>query len=212
MPDTVLIAAQASIQLLTRGDLTDALAFPDSDVPAALDAIVRHRPRVVALDRAFAESPRGTALVHRIKVDPSLKDCAVRIVSETSDAAAAAGTPPVVVAVTSGAALDATGTRAAMRYQMRAEVTVTLDGNAATLVNLSVGGAQVLATSPLRPSQRVRLTVRSAAPPMRLGAAVMWANYEMPKEGARFRAGLAFTSPDVDVLTAFIDAYRVRTD
>jgi hypothetical protein len=91
---------------------------------------------------------------------------------------------------------------------MRAELTIALDGHPVTLVDLSSKGAQVLSTLPLRPNQRVRLSLPQAVRPLRTGAIVVWANFEMPSEGARFRAGLAFSGVDVDALARFIDAHR----
>ena len=91
---------------------------------------------------------------------------------------------------------------------MRADLTIALDGHPVTLVDLSPQGAQVLSPLPLRPNQRVRLSLPQAVRPLRTGAIVVWARFEMPSEGARFRAGLVFSGVDLDALASFIDAHR----
>jgi len=75
-PCTVLIAAPALMPALTErtaAEGSELLVFPDSDALRALDVITKRRPAIVALDRAFAASPRGAALINRIKADPSLR-------------------------------------------------------------------------------------------------------------------------------------------
>ena len=71
--------------LKDRDELNDALAFPDCDALQALDVITLQRPEVVALERLFAATTRGAALISRIKADPTLTACEIRIVSHDSD-------------------------------------------------------------------------------------------------------------------------------
>ena len=47
----------------------------------AVEHIAIHRPAVVAIEEAFAVSPRGEALVARIMEDPSLSACEIRILA-----------------------------------------------------------------------------------------------------------------------------------
>src|SRR5262245_64311096 len=68
----------------TASDGSELLAFPESDALRALEVITKRRPAIVALDRAFAASPRGAALINRIKGDPSLVDSEIRVVSHDS--------------------------------------------------------------------------------------------------------------------------------
>jgi hypothetical protein len=57
------------------------LAFPDKDVLDALATISTKRPSRVVLERQFASSSRGTALVNRIKADPALASVVVEVVT-----------------------------------------------------------------------------------------------------------------------------------
>ncbi len=59
--------------------------FTDAEALEALDHIIRHKPRIVALDLEFSSSSRGTALINRIKDDPSLRDCEVRVIAHDSE-------------------------------------------------------------------------------------------------------------------------------
>ena len=82
MPATVLIASPEHLPALQeREDLDGAQVFSDVDALRALDVITRQRPAVVALERLFAATSRGAALINRIKADPSLSGCEIRIVA-----------------------------------------------------------------------------------------------------------------------------------
>jgi len=75
-----VIAAAASLgSIKKRGEYRDALAFADTDALRALDAITRHRPQLIVLESAFAATSRGTALINRIKADPSLTGCEIQV-------------------------------------------------------------------------------------------------------------------------------------
>ena len=88
-PCTVLIAAPDLLPALTErtGAVNDdeVLAFSDADALRALEAIINRRPHTVALERQFAATPRGAALINRIKADPALLGSELRIVSHDSD-------------------------------------------------------------------------------------------------------------------------------
>ena len=64
--------------------MTGALAFADTDALQALETITRERPGVVALERLFAATSRGAAFINRIKADPALSSCEIRIVAHDS--------------------------------------------------------------------------------------------------------------------------------
>jgi len=82
-------------------------------------------------------------------------------------------------------------------------VEALIDGSAAILVDLSVGGAQVLSATVLKPNQRVRLTLTDQHASIRLNATVAWATFEIPP---RYRAGVEFVGGD----SAAVEAYALR--
>jgi len=231
---TVLIAASANLNSIKqRGDFPDAMAFADTDALRALEAITRHRPNLVVLESAFAATSRGTALMNRIKADPSLAPCEIRVLSPVTepdpvpvvaaaepvvreaaptDIAPAAPIPvPVPVpderaSVATQFPLDA-GTRRVPRFEMAANVEVLVDGNPAALINLSLAGAQLVSPTTLKPNQRVRVTLPVGLVPIRVTGEIAWAMFEMPQSGPQYRAGLAFIEPDTAILQRFIETH-----
>jgi len=200
---------------------TELLAFSDADALRALEVITKRRPKMVTLERLFAATPRGAALIHRIKADPSLLDSEIRVIGDEIEvmrvprpvmagsiaplASAPASAPVAVEPVV--APLDQRGTRRAPRFRIAAKVDVLVDGNAAALVDLSSVGAQVVSASALKPNQRVRVALNDEAGSVRLNASVAWAKFEIPSgSGPRYRAGLDFANPD----HAAVDAYCAR--
>ena len=222
MSATVLIAAPEHLPVLKeRGDLSGALAFADSDALQALDAITRQRPDVVALERLFAATSRGAAFINRIKADPTLASCEIRIVAHDSaysrvsprrpgeaTASAAVAEPPRPPAPRPEAPLDQRGTRRAPRFRVIENVEVLIDGNPANLVDVSLVGAQVVSVSTLRPNQRIRMSLPDPGRPIRFSAGVAWAAFEMPKGGPRYRAGIEFYDADAESVGRFIDAHK----
>jgi PilZ domain len=216
---TVLIAAPEHLQALKeREDFSGAQAFSDKEALRALEVITRKRPDVVALERTFAATTRGAALINRIKADPKLSTCEIRIVAHDSEysrapasapAPAADGSAAVVAAPAPATApLDQRGTRRAPRVRIVDGVDVVIDGNAATLVDLSVIGAQVVSPSILRPNQRVRMSMGESNKPLRLSAVVAWASFELAATGPRYRAGLEFFDADAKAVEQFCDAKK----
>jgi hypothetical protein len=164
------------------------------------------------LEKGFAETSRGAALINRLKADPKLAQVEIRLVarktSGTPDEGTAASPPVNLPAVSTPAGtLDYRGTRRAPRYKVAAGVEVDINGKTATVIDLSTIGAQVVSATILKPNQRVRLTMTDGQGQVRCQAVVAWAAFEMPPERApHYRAGLQFL--DADQKT--IDAFRVR--
>ena len=212
----MLIAAAANLgPLKQRGEYQDAIAFADTDALRALEAIARQRPALVVLDSVFAATSRGTALINRIKADPSLSACEVRIAVYEPGAPPQLVAPEVIVpavvapdaaAVTQPAApIDPAGTRRSPRYEIIAGIELQVDGNPATLIDLSTTGAQVMSLASLKPNQRVRMTLPGGLVPIRVSGAITWAIFEMSENGPRYRAGVDFHSPDQAGIQRFID-------
>ena len=63
----------------------EILTFADTEPIQALQAIMDERPGLVVLERLFAATPRGAALINRIKSDPQLSHSEVRVMSHTGD-------------------------------------------------------------------------------------------------------------------------------
>jgi PilZ domain len=87
-------------------------------------------------------------------------------------------------------------------------VDVVIDGNVATLVDLSVIGAQVVSPTILKPNQRVRISISEGNKPLRFSAAVAWASFELAATGPRYRAGLEFFDADANAVRQFCEAKK----
>jgi hypothetical protein len=218
-----LIAAEELLPALKKrasDPNAELLTFNDADALLALDAITERRPPVVALERSFAATPRGAALINRIKADPTLTNTEIRVVSHDSDysrvsprkpsgGGASAGTAPAAAPEVPVQPLDQRGTRRAARVKIAGKVEMLIDGNAAVLVDLSIVGAQVVSPTILKPNQRVRIALPDDLGTMRFNAQVAWAAFEIPaKSGPRYRAGIDFVDADARSLDAFCAKHR----
>jgi hypothetical protein len=229
MPAVVIAATNLMPALQERlageGDL---LAFADTEPIQALQAILEQRPSLIVLERLFAATPRGAALINRIKTDPNLGNAEVRVMSHTGDYSRQVAKPTRTDASASssgdsshGAAvaavepanrpLDWHGTRRAPRYRVRTGVEIQLDGSPVVLVDLSTAGAQVVSGTILRPNQKVRVSIPNDDFVMRFRGAIAWAKFELPKpnDPPRYRAGVDFADADAAALDEFCAKIKV---
>jgi len=207
---TILIAAPELIPALRDrlGGGEHLLTFADSEPVRALQAIVAERPHVVALERLFAASPRGAALIARIKGDHALDASEIRILSHDSDYVRVsprrgAGSPRAAEIKR----LDK-GTRRAQRYKMRPGVALRVDDQPAQVLDLSAIGAQLITAQTLKPKQVVSLSIGDA----RIGVSgrVVWARVEVVRNARTCRAGVQFIAPDRRTITAFAQAHQAK--
>jgi hypothetical protein len=226
--DALVIAAQNLMPALCeRIGVEDCLQFQDTEPIQALQAILEHRPSLSVLERLFAATPRGAALINRIKSDPQLAACEVRVMSHTGDYTRQVVKPAPVEAASvnhaggaqpSGSVateepprpLDWHGTRRAPRVRVRAGVEIQLDGNPAAVVDLSTVGAQVISPTVLRPNQKVRVSLPSDEFVMRFRGSVAWAKFELPTGSAapQYRAGVEFSDSDARALEDFCERHK----
>jgi CHASE2 domain-containing sensor protein len=240
-PCTVIIGATELLEALRESaaaDGGDVLSFGDNEPLKALEAITARQPNVIALERLFAATSRGAALINRIKADPALAGAEIRVVSldgtyrvsrRRKSARAAhskSSTPPApapdeaqieVVAPATEAEtepaaqnLDYRGTRRAPRFQIADGTEVQVDGALATLVDLSTYGAQILCVTPLKPQQLVRMVLADDLGMVKFSASVAWAFFEIPKGVSRYRAGIEFKDAEKKAVDAFCKRHMSR--
>lgn len=236
-PSVIIAALNLTPSLCERlADEGELLTFADTEPIQALQTILEQHPRLIVLERLFAATPRGAALINRIKTDPQVSQAEIRVMSHTGDytrvvsrgavAEPAVVAPPVYAGSTesreyeSGAQvsvedtprqLDWHGTRRAARFRIRQGVEIQLDGNPANLVDLSVMGAQVISATILRPNQRVRISVPTDDFVMRFRGAVAWAKFELPRptEAPRYRAGVEFADADAAAMDEYCSKFKL---
>ena len=218
-PPDLLPRLLERLQSHDGGELTSC---PDTDIPAAIERVVAVKPDRVALERLFAATSRGAALLSRLKADPALAHAEFRIVSHDSDywrvsprrpTPADAMAPATSQAVTSDAPpLDQHGTRRAARLAIQDGVEVLVDGSPARLVDLSAVGGQVLSTGVLKPNQRVRVSMVDGRVTLRCQATIIWARFELSRGdlGPRYRAGLEFSGADADGVAEYARRHQKK--
>jgi hypothetical protein len=238
MPSDVLVIAAQNLMPSLRERVEvdgECLEFADTEPIQALQAIIEHRPTLIVLERLFAATPRGAALINRIKSDPQLSVCEVRVMSHTGDYSRQVVKPAAVEAAAATAthnpspsqpagsvateeaprSLDWHGTRRAPRYRVREGVEMQLDGNPALVVDLSAFGAQVTSSTVLRPNQKVRISLPGDEFVMRFRGSIAWAKFELPRAtdtGPQYRAGVEFTDSDPAAIEGFCDRNKKDKD
>jgi hypothetical protein len=236
MPAAALVIAAHNLMPALRERVKiegDIATFADTEPIPALQTIMEDRPSLVVLERLFAATPRGAALINRIKSDPQLAHTEVRVMSHTGDYTrqvvkpSASAPPPAsgpdgtASAMESSASpvateeapknLDWHGTRRAPRFRVRDGVELQLDGNPAALIDLSTVGAQVISPTVLRPNQKVRISVPIDDFTLRFRGAIAWAKFELPKapsKAPQYRAGVEFTDADAQAIDSFCSRNR----
>jgi hypothetical protein len=157
--------------------LAGADAFLDTDVATALESVIRQKPGIIAMEAHFAASPPGVAFLSRVQAELELGKYEVRLLR----------------------------TRRAPRFAPVRGGEVVIDGHPATLIDISVVGAQAIATSRLKPNQRVRVSLNPEKP-MRFNGRVAWAAFELSSDGPRYRVGIVFNDAVPEVVTRFIES------
>jgi len=173
VPPTFLIAAGDAISILQEQSyLRDAQVFDDADALKALEVISTQQQPLVVIEQSFAATVRGQAFIDLLT--SALKG--------------------------SGGEFRVVGARRAARH--RVNEPVTLDGNPATLVDISLTGAHIVSALPVKPQQRVRVSLRDGD--RALTGTAVWVQLELPQDGPRYRAGVRFVPSDSAALAEFI--------
>ena len=197
----VLPAAQERVSALGG----EVLGFNEAQAIEALQTVFSRKPEVVAFERKFAITPRGAALINRIKADPKLRKTEVRVVAHDSDYSRVSPRQKTEAEK----ALDMKGTRRAPRFKMKEATAIAIDANAGRILDLSTIGAMVTCTATLKPLQDLKITLATAGGNLKFGAKVAWASFEIPpNSGPRYRAGIEFVEADASGVESFIQAQK----
>jgi hypothetical protein len=228
-PCTVIIGALELLDALKQSAASggEVLSFSDNEPLKAIEAITSRKPAVISLERLFAATSRGAALINRIKADPALSASEIRVVSvdgtyrvsKRRTPAPPSSPAPSDIAVEAvdiaeaaapaqpAANLDYRGTRRAPRFRMAEGTEAQVDGALATVVDLSTYGAQILCPTPLKPQQNIRVILADDLGMVKFAATVAWAFFEIPKGVSRYRAGIEFNK---DAESKAVDAFGKR--
>ena len=147
---------------------------------AAHESIQMHHPKVIAVEAGFAQTPSGHEFLARIEklairgssiqllvrakgrwamtpytAQPATAESQAVAAAATTERPAAAG-PRLAdfVAQTKG-----TNTRRASRFKILESLNAVVENRPATLVNISILGAQVVSQPSLKPTQKVKIVL-----------------------------------------------------
>jgi hypothetical protein len=235
---SIVVADAARLQSIReRSSLPGRMMpFPSSSIASALASVRAYRPRVIAIEAAFAETPAGVSFIEQI--EPLTRGgSSILLLVEHEDTwvatphgsgrapsqssrAAANTAKPTVVAASKPAAAPASNTivaatpsvvvstRRAPRFQVRDQLEVVVESGHASLVDLSVLGAQIVSLPMLRPNQKIKIDLTDPDETLSVIAQVAWALFERPqlKEEPFYRVGLEFTGAAQKAL----EQYRQR--
>jgi PilZ domain-containing protein len=213
-PCTVIVGPTDTLPALKEraaaaGLAGEILSFSDSSTPVALETITKRKPGVIALERSFAATPRGAALITRLKADATLKDSEIRVIAHDSEAARVVPRPPIGGGPAGAAALDQRGTRRAPRFKMKGKVDATIDGKPVTVADLSTVGACVVSPTVLKPNQKIKMALTDDSGKIPFNADIAWSSFEIPPNSSpRYRVGVNFQDADAGEVEAFCGRHK----
>jgi hypothetical protein len=215
---TSLVIARPEHLVSVRKRLSEAevvAVISEADILLLEPNIRAQPPEMLVMHSAFAATSRGASLISALKARPRETGTAIRVFIEDE-----VKSPLILAEMTLAAIealletsrpLDRAGTRQAARYPMNRR-TLTVNGDAGQLIDLSVSGAQVQTAVRLRPLKVVRLAIHDPAGDIRLQGTIAWA-IAVPSGGAiHYRAGVEFVNPDKKQLTAFCTTHGSAPD
>jgi len=235
-PDITILVADPSKIAAIRESLSfpgRVMTFASGSVASAMESVRAYRPKVLAIDAIFAQTPPGAALVDRVGALAIPGNSILLLVehdgrwaatplgngrtpaqSRSSAVAAPQGglvAPSQQIVETlarTAAYAEAVNTRRAPRFLVRGPLDVSIESGCASLVDLSVLGAQIVSLPALRPRQKINLALPDNEDMMSLIAQVAWSTFERPQPQTEphYRVGLEFTGAAQQAL----EAYRQR--
>ncbi|HUR82951.1 MAG TPA: PilZ domain-containing protein [Thermoanaerobaculia bacterium] len=110
---------------------------------------------------------------------------------------------------------DVTDLRKGDRFLVAEAVEGTFGATPVALLNMSLGGAQLLHAQPLRIGTRAMLTFRHAGEGASVNVIVVWSHLSQTAEGLRYHSGVKLDAPDVSyarALNAFVRAGIAKPD
>jgi PilZ domain len=228
---TIIVADPMRIPAIRDGMLLPGrlMYFAAGNLASAIETIRAHQPKLVVVDALFAQTPPGLAFVDRVEklaipqsdlrlvvqhegrwVTAPRHSGTVHVGASPPAAAVVPGPAVVVVPDPALAAMQAAAlnTRRAPRFLVLDAVNAVVESGSASLVDISVLGAQIVSGPILRPRQKIKIALPDTGEMLQVMAQVAWSTFEKPKlvMDARYRAGIEFTNAAQHAL----EDYRLR--
>ena len=226
----VVVADPTRMPAIRLGMLLPGRAqyFTTANLAAAVECARNQGAKLVAVDALWAQSALGLSFIERIE-KLAIADGEVRLIARlegrwvtvprdpvstavnpSAPIPAVKPAPPTVIAPSRtvvAAQMAVVSTRRAPRFVVRDPVNAVVESGSATLVDMSVLGAQVVSAPVLRPNQKIKVTLPDTGDMLHVMAHVKWSTFEQPRaSAAHYRAGLEFT----DAAQQALEDYRLR--
>jgi hypothetical protein len=190
------------------------LVFSSAEAAHALGLVMQRGVPLIALDRQFVTSQSGVEFVSELRsIRP---DSEIRVLSDQG------GDIPVVLrrpvlnngrtTIAASSQPIGTETRRTPRYPVHEGCAAFVNGESTALVNVSLGGVQVLSSVVLKPLQQVRVALADEEAAIRLHAAIAWSMFERLRETGEtcYRVGVAFRDANPKLIEAYCTRHGIR--
>lgn len=222
---TIVVAEPARMPAIRAGlpVLGRAMHITSGNLPSAMESIKNFQPKLVAIDASFAQTLTGAAFIERVE-RLAIPDGEIRLIARIEGAwvttsrrpgtgvvvssAPAVVDAPLMAAPVTTARLAAVSTRRAPRFLVRNPLDVVVENGSASLIDISILGAQVVSGPALRPNQKIKIALPDTRDLLNVMTHVAWSTFEKPKltSEAYYRAGIEFTGAAQEAL----EDYRLR--
>lgn len=215
--------------------------FTPGSVGSAMEAVRNYKPRTIAIDAVFGQTPMGVAFIDRVDA-LGIAGSTIKLIVEHDGrwiTAARHGAPapmvvlpdppepaplptpaqvtvppPPITAAVAAAAREpgpsgaVSSTRRVPRFAMQGSVDALVESGRASVIDMSMLGAQLVSIPALRPNQRIMVGLPDDHVTLNVIALVAWSSFERPTREVEpyYRAGIEFTGPSRDAL----EDYRLR--
>lgn len=176
------------------------------DAAAAAALAETQYQQLVAASEQLTQNLSRTLSEQRAQSRPPVAAAPKRADATASKSAPVSSAPAAAAASAKKKPIQFPGpARDAKRVRMREGTFVSVDGMAGQLVDLSLGGAQIVLTQMVKPNQVVRATIPTAGERIICRGRIVWVVYEQPETSvAVYRTGVKFTDADTTAVEDFM--------
>jgi hypothetical protein len=232
---TIVVADASRLTAIREGASLPGrvMPFASAALASAITSIQAYRPKIIAIDAIFAETPSGAAFIDQ--VDPltrggssilliveqdgqwvTMPRSSGRGRTQSPRVAGTASQPRIITPSTQAVAAvsnivavaphsEPVNTRRAPRFLVRDRLEVIVESGHASLVDLSALGAQIVSLPVLRPRQKIKVDLTDTDQTLSVIANVAWSMFEMPQPTTepQYRVGLEFTGAAQQAIEKF---------
>lgn len=183
--------------------------FTPGSVGSAMEAVRNYKPRTIAIDAVFGQTPMGVAFIDRVDA-LGIQGSTIKLIVEhdgrwitaarhgaptsmvvvpeppepprvEAPAPIIAAPPPIAAPIREpGSSAGPAGTRRVPRFAMQGAVDALVESGRASVIDMSALGAQLVSVPALRPNQRIMVGLPDDHVTLNVIALVAWSSFERP--------------------------------